>query len=146
MDAVEFAAYRLAGGVLLGTLDLTNLGAWARHGYVANQREIGQDSVWAVLETAEWNIRVGQKAPEGGCFIEYLGSNSVAVYEEVLSRAQMRGYEFVHGERKPPDDFFVMDTLASETGVIGILSMMRLLVDSPTSFSITTFLGQTTQH
>jgi hypothetical protein len=144
VDAVEFAAYRLGGAVLLGSLKLDNSAAWAAHGYLINQRDAGGS--WSVLEKPEWRIRIGQKPDAAGCSIEYDGLENVAVYEEVLKRSLRRGYEFAHGSRKPAEEFFIMDTMASESGLIGLLSMMRVLIDSPTGFSMTVFLSQHTQH
>jgi hypothetical protein len=144
VDAVEFAAYRLGGAVLLGSLSLDNYLAWAPYGYVANQRDAG--CCWSVLEKTDWRIRIGKKPDAAGCSLEYNGLENVAVYEEVLKRSLRRGYEFVHGSRKPAREFLIMDTMAAESGLIGLLSMMRVLVDAPTGFSMTVFLSQHTQH
>ncbi len=144
IDAVEFAAYRLGGAVLLGSLSLDNAMAWAAHGYIVNRHDDG--GYWSVLTKADWRIRIGKKPSDAGCSIEYDGIENVAVYEEVLKRSVRRGYDFVHGTRKPAEEFFIMDTMASASGLIGLLSMMRVLVESPSGFSMTVFLSQHTQH
>jgi hypothetical protein len=144
VDAIEFAAYRLGGAVLLGKLPMNNAIAWAAHGYIVGQRD--QNGSWSVLQKPDWTIRIRLMDSNQGCSVEFNGVSSVEIYEEVLVRARRRGFEFVYGERKPAEDMFIMDTLASESGLIGILSMMRVLVESPSGFSMTVFLSQSTQH
>jgi hypothetical protein len=90
-----------------------------------------------VLRGSGYSIHLGANHTGQVCHVKYVGPNSAALYEQALERLRNRDFVFVNGERAAPEKEFLMDTLATESGPVAIVTMFRIHVVPPTSFIMT---------
>ncbi|MEH3157982.1 MAG: hypothetical protein PGN08_03095 [Sphingomonas taxi] len=117
------AVFALAEQVVGGTLDLWDDRAVATFGY-----EPVSDSPAARMigrRTADISIVIERERGKPGCQVRFATHDTPASYEGLYREAQRRGFHPAGGQRKPPENGFLLDTLVASGQPIAILVMMR---------------------
>jgi hypothetical protein len=134
---VEWAVYEVCPLMFDGKLKLDDAKALDKLGF--RRVPLDEEGEWAALSDRPYSLTIGKGGENPGCRIRYSGADSVALYEELLTRALKRGFEFPDGARKAKEDQFVMDTLATGDGPIMIISMFRIALPGADGFAMTVF-------
>ena len=135
LDEMDRIVFEVCPDLFDGSLDFQNAVNWKQRGLSLGAPD--KSGTRQILKAKDFSIAIRTNETNQVCHVTYSGPDSEMLYETGLQRLQQKGYAFVQGERKSPEAEFMMDTLATETGPVGVVTMFRVHIVPNTRYIMT---------